>query len=292
MIMNFNNLINKAKHLFIKTKNLIKTVRDYPHSGKYFALACVLTIFFTAITFPYDYLIKKKLYDSEGKFFRSVSMQRLDFNILGESYIDGLELVLAAGEELSVKNIILNPSINPYRLFISHRILADFQFDAVKYHSGETDIIMNINGNIDVVMDRVKNIPGSGEVKLILGDARLKMKEISIPGPVGPMPLKLDSVNVQNGLAEVDIVNGVARIKNFKLTGTDINCSVTGSIELAEKTSNSKLDLMINIDPESLILEQYRELVSAVTGNGPLVLAVKGTLLRPDIKIAGAEKTE
>lgn len=290
--MNFTEIFNKLKHLFSRGYSYIKIVRALPHSGKYAALSLVLIIIFTFITFPYDFLIKKKLYDSEGKAFRSVSMKEFDFSIIGESSAENVEIVLNSGESLFVKSMLLNPSVNPYRLFVSKRYLADFQFDGFKYSSADTDVMLNLNGNIDLVFDKIKKIPGSGEVKLILEEGKVKLKEISIPGPMGPFPLKLETVNIQNGIAEIDIVNGIARIRNFKLSGTDLNCTITGTMELAENINNSRLDLNINIDPESAALEQYRDMILAMTNNAPLVLSVRGTLGRPEIRIAGTGKTE
>ncbi len=109
---------------------------------------------------------------------------------------------------------------------------------------------------------------------------------------MGPFPLKLETVNIENGIAEIDIVNGVARIRNLKLSGTDLNCSITGTIEMAERSDNSKLDLNINIDPESAALEQYKDMINIMVNNNSLVLAVRGTLGRPDVKIAGTGKSE
>lgn len=290
--MNFTEILNKIKQIISRGYSYIKIVRALPHSGKYAALSLVLIIIFTVITFPYDYLIKKKLYDSEGKGFRTISMKEFDFSIIGESSAENVEIILNNGQELFLKSILINPSVNPYRLFISKRFLADFQFDGFRYSTADTEVMMNLNGNIDVVLDKTKKIPASGEVKMLLEEGKVKLKEISIPGPMGPFPLKLEAVNIQNGIAEIDIVNGIARIRNFRLTGTDLNCNITGTVEMAERSDNSKLDLNINIDPESAALEQYKDMLNAMSGNAPLVLSVRGTLGRPDIRIAGTGKTE
>lgn len=290
--MRYRELIIKIKLFFLKLFSYIKIVRRLPHSGKYTVLAIILIIIFSVITFPYDYLIKKKLFDYEGKSFRTISLKSLEFSILSESSAENIEIVLNNGHELFFKNILINPSVNPYRLFITKRLLADFQFDNFRFTSPDAEIIMNLNGNIDIIPDQIKKIPGSGEIKLILEECKIRLKEISIPGPMGPFPLKLETVNIENGIAEIDIVNGVARIRNLKLSGTDLNCSITGTIEMAERSDNSKLDLNINIDPESAALEQYKDMINIMVNNNSLVLAVRGTLGRPDVKIAGTGKSE
>lgn len=290
MNMNIKEIADRIKQFCLKLYSYIKTVRSLPHSGKYVLLSLLLIIIFTVITFPYDYLIKKTIFDSEGKSFRSITMKSLEFSIISESSAENVEIVLNNGNELFFRNILVNLSVNPYRLFITRRFLADFQLDNFRVISPVAEIIMNLNGNIDITADRVKKIPASGDVKLLLEECTIRLKEISIPGPMGPFPLKFDSVNIQNGIAEIDIVNSIARIRNLKLSGTDLNCSITGTVELSERTDNSKLDLSINIDPESAALEQYKDMISIITNNGALVLAVRGTPGRPDVKIAGTGK--
>lgn len=290
--MNYQDIINKAKDLLTRSITYIKLVRGLPHFTKYAALSIGLIIFFTMITFPYEFLIKKKLYDSEGKSFKSISLKKLDFSIFGKSSAENIEVLLNNGDEVYFKSILLNLSVNPYRLFVSKRYIADFQFDDFRYTAQNTEFMFNLNGNIDVTLDRLRDIPSSGDLKLIIEEAKVKLKEMSIPGPMGPFTLKLDSVNVQSGIAEADIVNGVVKIRNFKLSGTDLNCSITGTVELADRSDNSRLNLNISIDPESAALEQYKDLILSISNNGPLVLTVQGTIGRPEIKIAGAVKNQ
>ncbi len=290
--MNYQDIINKARELLTRCMTYIKVVRGLPHFGKYASLSIVLIIFFTIVTFPYEILIKKKLYDSEGKSFKSITLKKLDFSIMGRSSAENVELLLNNGDEVYLKSILLNLSVNPYRLFISKRYVADFQFDDFRYTAQKTEFMLNLNGNIDITIDKLKGIPSAGDLKFIIEEAKLKLKEMSIPGPMGPLALKLDAINIQNGLAEADIVNGVVKIRNFRLSGTDLNCSITGTVELADRSDNSRLNLNISIDPESAALEQYKELILSVSNNGPLLLSVQGTLGRPEIKISGAAKNQ
>ncbi|HOP62693.1 MAG TPA: AsmA-like C-terminal region-containing protein [Spirochaetota bacterium] len=292
MNINLKSILNKIKSLFSSGFAYIRMVRALPHSGKYSALAILLIVIFTIMTFPYDYLIRKKLNEIQDRKIKSITLQKLDFNIIGESYAENVEVVLGSGEEISCKNLILNPSVNPYSIFINRRFFSDFQLDNLNFNGKKANVVLNLNGNIDVITDATRNIPLSGEIRLILSDAKIGVSEISVPGPMGPLPLKLDIINIQNGVAEIDIVNGVAKIKNFRLTGTDLNCSITGSLELSENTNNSKLDLNINIDPESAALEPYRDIIIAATDNKPLILTVKGTVGRPDVKLERPGKTE
>ncbi len=290
--MNLKDIYIKIKEIFFNLSSYFRRVRTLPHSGKYAALSVILIIIFTIITFPYGYLIKKMIYDNEGNGYRSVSIRELDFNITGESYAENFDAILNNGNELYCKSIILNLSLNPYRLFIRKQYMADLQFDGIRFSTGDTDVLMNLNGNIDLIIDASKKIPKQGELKLIIEDAKIRLNEMTIPGPMGPFPLQLDTINIQNGIAEIDIVNSVAKIRNLKLSGTDINCSITGTVELSERMDNSKLNLLINIDPDSSVLDQYKDMITLITKNGPFIISLQGTAGRPDVKIAEGGKTE
>ncbi len=182
-MMKYKELLNKIKHVFLNSYSYLKAARALPHSGKYAALSIILIIIFTVITFPYDYLIKKTLYDNEGKSFRTITLKSLDFSVIGESSAENIDIVLNNGHELSFKNILINPSLNPYRLFINKRFLADFQFDNFRITSPDAEVIMNLNGNIDIVPDKTGKIPDSGEIKLILEECKIMLKEIPFRVP-------------------------------------------------------------------------------------------------------------
>lgn len=272
-----------------KIKQVTGTIYNLPHSGKYLLLSLVLLILFLIMSFPYDFLIKKKIYGLEGKSFRSIEFSGFDFSIFSETYIDNLIIVLNNSNEITCKNAIVNLTLNPVTLFINNKLKSDFQFDSLKYSGKDFELIFNVNGNMNLTLDKQTSIPKDGPVKIIISDSNIKLNNISIPGPMGPLPLKIESVNIQSGNIDSVITNGILKFNSFKLTGSDISCDITGSIEL---TNNSRIDLIVNIDSESAVLDQYKDVLASFIKNNILSLRIKGTLAKPELAINSAEKNE
>ncbi len=291
MNMKIENILAYLKSLSSSIPALFRNVRNSPYAIFYLFLSLFLIVLFTIVTFPFDHLIRKKLSELEGKSFRIISVDQIDVNFLRPSNVKKLELVLLDGTEINTKNVILNLSLNPYRLFISHRILSDVQVDDFFYKSNSNTISLNLNGNVDLILDPKNNIPTNGDVKLIFSEVKIKPDKISIPGPMGNIDLNIELITIPNGVFSMDIINSTARIKDLKLTGPELNCTITGSIAMVSPIERSNLNLTLIIDPESAILENYRDLVKMMTKNNPLTLTLTGTIDRPKLQLAGVEKT-
>jgi len=275
-----------------KLKEFFKILYALPHSGKYFLLSVFLFIFFLIGTFPYDFLIKKKIYGLEGKLFRSIDISGFDFSIFGETYFDNLIIVLNSNNEITCKKSILSVALNPVTLLIKNKLKSDFQFDALKYSSKDLELMSNINGNVDLTLDKQTNIPKDGPIRIILSDTILKLNDLKIPGPMGPLPLKIESINILSGNIDSIITNGTIKINTFKLTGSDISCDITGFLELSNIINNSKIDLTINIDSESAVLDQYKDILTSFIKNNILSLRIKGTIAKPELTLNNTEKNE
>jgi hypothetical protein len=280
------------KLLPLAIKEHLKTVYSLPHSGKYFLLSILFFFIFLILTFPYDFLIKKKIYEYEGKTFRSIDIPGFDFSIFGESYIDNLNIVFNNSNELTCKNAILNPTLNPVTLFLKSRLKSDFQFDSLKYITKDIEALINVNGNIDLIVDKQSGLPRQGSIKIILSDSVIKINNLNIPGPMGPMNLKIESINIQSGNLDSKITNGTINLNVFKLSGNDLSCDIAGTIELSNITNNSKLDITVNLDSESSIIDQYRDLLGAYIKDNTLTLKIKGTIGRPELALNRADKNE
>lgn len=279
-----------TRNLPSKMKSMIITLHGLPHSGKYLALSLLFFLFFLTVTFPYDYLIKKKIYSLEGRSFRTIDIPKLDFSIFGETYINDFMMVMNNNNEITCKNSIFNISLT--QILLNNRFKSDFQFDSLKYISKDFELILNVNGNIDLVINKKNGLPENGFIKIILSDATVKLNNLSIPGPLGPLPLKIDVVNIQSGNIDTSVSNHILKFNNFKIAGNDILGDITGNIELSEISNNSKLDLVININSESGVLEQYQDLLSSFIRNNILSLTVKGIAGKPELKIVNTGKNE
>ncbi len=288
--------INKEKIVeFIRTspsrfKHILITIYNLPHSGKYLLLSLLFLFLFFVITFPYDFLIKKKIYDLEGKAFKVIDIPSLDFSIFRETYINDFMIVLNDNSEITFKNSIINISFNAF--LFNNKFKSDIQFDSLKYVNKDFEVILNINGNTDLVFNKQNNLPENGLVKIILSDVNIKLNKINIPGPLGPLPLKIDFLNIQSGSIDATVSNHILKFNNFKITGNDILCDINGNIELSEIKNNSKIDLLINIDSSSAVLEQYQDLLSSFIKNNILSVTIKGTIGKPELKLVSAAKNE
>jgi len=289
MKINKEKLILKIKIYLSKIKNFFNTIYKLPHFRKYIILSFVFLLIFTVITFPYDSLIKKKLFSLEGKIYRSIVFSRFDFSIIGDTYCENLGIEMNNNDDLTCKNIILNMALNPVTLFIQDKLKVDFQFDALKYSTRNYDILLNVNGKTDITVDIQSNKPVDGFVKMVISDSIIKLQNISIPGPMGAMNLKIDSVNIQTGNIDTVFVKGNCRINTFKLAGNDISCQITGTIDF---TASSRLDLSISIDSESSVLDPYRDLLDSFIKNNVLMLRLKGTFSKPEITLFNTGKDE
>jgi hypothetical protein len=289
MKINIKSIISSIKLLPSKIKEFLKTIYSLPHSGKYFLLYFIFFIIFLILTFPYDFLIKKKIYEFEGKTIRSIDIPGLDFSIFGETYIDNLNIVLNNSDEISCKNAILNIALNPITILVNNRFRSDFQFDSLKYMTKDFEALINVNGNLDITVDKQSGSPRQGSLKIILSDSVIKINNLNIPGPMGPMNLKIESINIQSGNIDSKITNGTISLNIFKLSGNDLSCDISGSIELSNITNNSKLDITVILDSESSIIDQYRDLLGAYIKDNNLTLKIKGTLGRPELTLNRAD---
>ncbi len=292
MKINIESIKSVVVTLPSKIKQSFKTIYSLPHSGKYLLLSLLFFILFSILTFPYDFLIKNKIYELEGKAFKSIEISEFDFSIFGESYISNMSLVLNNGNEVSCKNSILNIALNPVTLFIKDNFKSDFQFDSLKYIAKDFELMFNINGNLDLLIDKQSSLPKNGFFKVILSDSIIKLNNLSIPGPMGPLNLKIESINIQSGNIDSQITNGVLRFNTFKLTGSDLSCDISGTIELANIVNNSRLDITISLDSESTLLDQYRDLLASFIKDNILILRIKGTIGKPELSLNKAEKNE
>ena len=289
MKINKEELIIKIKTFLKKIQTFFKTIYRLPHSGKYFILSFVFFLIFSMITFPYDSLIKKRLFSLEGKAYRTLVFSKFDFSIIGDTYCENLAIEMNNNNQLACRNIILNIALNPLTFFMQSKLKSDFQLDALKYSTRDYDLLLNVNGKTNITFDSKSYIPGDGFVKLILSDSIIKLHNVSIPGPMGAMNLKIDSVNIQSGIIDSVFSKGICRINTFKLTGNDISCIITGTLDF---TATTRLDLIISIDSESTVLDQYRDLLGSYIKNNVLIFRLKGTLSKPELILFNTGKDE
>lgn len=287
--MKFNGLPVKIKYFF---SNVLKTLRgifSLPHAGKYFILSIILTIIFIIITFPLDKIISKQLHQYEGKGLRTISVQDIKFSIFGESGVGRTFIVLNNNDEVHLQNGVIALNRNPYRLLYKKNILSDFELNGLKYSSARFKSNINLNGNADVILNPASHLPLSGIIKILVSSGAVNFNELTFQGPLGPMTLKVDTINIGAINCHLEFINDSINIQRFDLTGDDLSGSVTGNIRIAPFFPSSTINLTININPDSAALNNYRDMVLPLVRNDSVTLFLRGTLGKPDVRLSPAE---
>jgi hypothetical protein len=92
---------------------------------------------------------------------------------------------------------------------------------------------------------------------------------------------------------ESELSGRTIRLKSVRLFGNDLNGSITGSITLAKNFLNSRLDVVITLNPESAALADYRDfLAQFINSSNQIVLPLKGPLLNPRLDMSRVEAAD
>jgi hypothetical protein len=292
--MDISDIKSRITVFFKRGIGKFKETLALPYAKTYILLSLFLTALITVVIFPYDILLRNELQKLEKKYINSIYIGAIDTSLIDVTVIESLHTVLKNRDELTMGYITLNPSINPYTLFYKNNLKTDLQISKLSYKTSETDITLNLNGNIDIVMDSNFSMIKEGSIELMIQNALVKVPEIKIPTPMGEFPLTLPPVKITSINFESSISNRELKIDKFNVSGQDLRGSVSGSIKLANIISNSSLDVTIRIDPKSNVLAEFREFLTGfIDKKGMLSIPLKGTIAHPrtDMKKSPKEKT-
>ncbi len=287
--MKLNGLPVKIKYFFSNFINTIRGIFSLPHAGKYFILSLILTLLFIVVTFPFDKIISRQLHQYEGKGLRTISVQDIKFRIFGESGVGTTYIVLNNNDEIRLQKGVIALSKNPYRLLYKKNFLSDFEFNGFTYSSAKFNSTLNLNGNADVILNPASSLPLSGIIKILVSSGAVNFNELTFQGPLGPMTIKVETINISAINCHLEFINDSINIQRFDLTGDDLSGSVTGNIRIAQFLPSSSINLTINVDPDSAVLNNYRDLVLPLVKNNSLTLFLKGTLGKPDVRLSPGE---
>lgn len=281
--MQLKDLPAKLRELLSQFMQAIKGLKELPHFWKYIFLAFFSTLLFIVITFPYDSLITRQLHQYEGKAFRTASIKDIKFSFFGNTVLDDVYFVLNNNDEIELKNLIIAINKNPWKLFYKKNIVTDFQIRGFKYLSSKFDAAVNFNGNADLIISNKGALPVEGWIKLLISNAVLKLNEVTFQGPLGPMTLKIGTIQISAVNCDLDMASGVINISRFEVTGDDLSGSVSGNIKPENFLPGSSLNLTVNVNPDSAVLSEYKNIVQSLVKNNTLTFYVKGTFAKPNI---------
>ena len=111
----------------------------------------------------------------------------------------------------------------------------------------------------------------------------VSVKGLTIKGfDIPPVRFKTVTADLKISGSRIDIDDVI-------FMGKDLKGSVKGSITLTKFIKHSKVDLDVEIDSSSALLENYKILLGdKLTSDGKLKTKIKGTLTNPRVNIPGS----
>jgi len=275
--MNISNYKIIIKRYFDRLYNFLKEIVTIQYFWHYFVLSIVLVIVFVFFTFPYEIIIQNKIKDVEQNIANYISIGKLKIHTITDSIAEDITIELKNGSEITLQNLLFNFTINPISIFITHH------YDGiVQIHN------LNINGeklqiktNADIIYDLKfnKQIPYPVEGNIISTMKDFSIRGISIQG------FEIPDINISQIKSELIFDKGnIINLKYLLFTGPEIKGNAYGTISLSNYFPNSSLNITIQIDSQSSILEDYKVLLESMIKSGTKNITIKimGTIGNPN----------
>jgi len=274
------DLKQKIITLFRELKHNIKDILKLPYAIHYIVFSAILTILFIMATFPYEVFIRKQIEQVEKQATRSLFVADIDFNLLSTSSFKNISAIFKDGSSLNIKSLFFDMHYNPYTLLIKRNINGELQFENFEFKNSDISITSRGRFLFNIIKAKDNDIPEKGILSLSLRDTNIKgimIKGFEIP------PVTLKQVKCESEF----ISKNTMKIKYIIFTGPDLKGNASGVIVLGNTIRNSNIDLTINIDAQSNLLNQYRVLLDDMIkpGQNQLTFTINGPLVNPRIDI-------
>ncbi len=280
------NSIKTAIRTFLQSLGArLKEMWKLPHVKLYLAATVFLTLVFLVVTFPYEVLIREQIQNLEKSVGRPVIVGDMDFSLFGDSEIDSIEVSLQDGE-IAMKNVKFNIAVNPYTTLIARTLRGRISIQDFRYTVTDTTVTAVLKSEFELKLAE-PGPPSDGYLKLELSNAFLK--GIKIKGFDVP-PIKFASVR-----GDSTIQRGNLKLASMKMAGPDLQGNIHGMLSMAKSFASSNLNLTIELDPDSRVLEDYSILLAgAKKSEDRLRITLTGPLKNPKATFpwtkAGKEK--
>lgn len=253
--------------------HLLKEIPKLPKAKLYIFLACILTLLFMILTFPYEIIIRNQLQKLEPQLGSNISSGTIDFSFLDDIVIESLIISFRDGTELNLRNISLDMSLNPFTLFLNNTYRGTLSVKQINFLRKNMSVNGILHSSFDIDSDTV-----SGTLDLTLQNVimnGLVIKGFDIP------PLRFTSITV-----DARVVNREFTITRTALSGMDLRGEIRGRITLSKPLRNSRLNLTFEIDKNSRILNDYRILIGNLAGDEEnLRINITGVLSNPAVNL-------
>jgi len=265
---------------FRELRQNIKDILKLPYAIHYIFFSVILTILFIIATFPYEVFIRKQIEQVEKQATRSLFVADIDFNLFSTSSFKNISSILKDGSSVNIKSLLFDMSYNPYTLFVKRNINGELIFEKFEFKNSEVSIISRGRFLFDILKAKDNDVPEKGILSLSLRDTDIKgimIKGFEIP------PVTLKQVKFESEF----ISKNTMKIKYIIFTGPELKGNASGVIILGNSIRNSNIDLTINIDSQSNLLNQYRVLLGDMVkpGQNQLTFTINGPLVNPQINM-------
>ncbi len=258
--------------------NFLKEIVTVEYFWHYFILSIILMILFVFVTFPYEIIIQNKLKEVENNIAAYISIGRLKIHTITDSIAEDVTIELKNGSQITLQNVSFNFTINPVSLFITHHYDGMIKINNLNL-IGEK---LQIKSNADILYDLKynKQIPYPVDGNIISTMKEFSIKGISIQG------FEIPAINISQLKSELVFEKGnIINLKYLLFTGPELRGNAFGTITLSSYFQNSSLNITMQIDSQSSILENYKVLLESMMKSGTKNITIKimGTIGNPNI---------
>jgi hypothetical protein len=285
--MNFRTILSTIKYFFESIGAFLREMVRLPHAKKYLFLSPLFIFFFLIVTFPFEIFIRKALVAMETTHFKSVNLNDVEFSFFDVARITDLNLIFRDNDEITITELIADPSLNPYRLFISKRYKSGLELSGFKYTTTTgKEYKFNLSGNIDVTLSKT-DMPETGLIKFIIQNAVVNINEVNLPQSMGGFPLKIPPLKFTTITLDSKIGGKKITIERLNLAGPDLRASITGYLTIENNIQTSKLYLNLSVESDSAAISSYKELLASKTdGEGKIIIPIRGTIASPAVEFS------
>jgi hypothetical protein len=272
--MNLRILFEKSRSWLKALSAFTKETLQLPNAKAYIALALGLSVFFFIITFPYDIIIRKQIKKIEHSIGRAVYIGPIEYSLIGDSYIDTIEIITSGGAEIFIKDMDFDVAVNPFTTILKKTLRGDCAIHDFRYVGDESSITGVLSGDFRLEFNDA-GLLREGFVKFDMENVHLKglnLKGFNIPA-VQFTSIKADSM----------IKNNELKINSVVFSGADLNGTLSGTVLLSQFLGNSTINLQLEIDPNSRLVNDYRILLGNIgkEGENKIRISISGTLQDP-----------
>ncbi|MGB4268575.1 MAG: type II secretion system protein GspN [Spirochaetota bacterium] len=275
--MNISNYKIILKTYYGRLYNFFKEIVTVQYFWHYFVLSIIMTILFVFFTFPYEIIIQNKIKEVEQNIANYISIGRMKIHTITDSIAEDITIELKNGSEITLQHISFNFTINPFSIFITHHYDGTIKIHNLNLKGEKLQI--KTNADIFYNLKYNKAIPYPVEGNIISSMKDVSIKGISIQG------FEIPDINISQIKSELVFEKGnMINLKYLLFSGSDIKGNAYGTITLSNYFQNSSLNITIQIDSQSSILEDYKVLLESMIkpGTKNITIKIMGTIGNPN----------